>query len=259
MPISGFWKRAGLACATLLLCLLLAATATASKKVVQLRVLTSSGKTLADVHQRTGTTKIRASKKADCFGQDNPSSHKRYRLEGATALGVVKDAMASHERLRPLLVNDAFVADGFGLGVCSIGGFATVDFSYWYLAVNHVAASTGPDLIPLHNHDRVLWYLTSGSESGFPNELVLKAPDRVKPGNPFGVRVFSFAGDGTRTPAAGVMVPGATGPTDANGRTTEGGAPEGILRLKATGGPDDVPSAVEKVCVNADASQCPGQ
>ena len=51
----------------------------------------------------------------------------------ANALGILKDALESDHALRPLVLSDAFVDDGFGLGVCTIGGFTTVEFSYWDL------------------------------------------------------------------------------------------------------------------------------
>ena len=56
--------------------------------------------------------------------------------------------------LKPLMITDGFVDDGFGFGVCDIGGLETEGFSYWYSAVNGVSSSTGPDLIPVEEWRR---------------------------------------------------------------------------------------------------------
>ena len=61
-------------------------------------------------------------------------------MPGATALGAVRDALAGDRDLRPLSITDAFVDDGFGLGVCGIGGFESEGSSFWYLKRNHVGA-----------------------------------------------------------------------------------------------------------------------
>jgi hypothetical protein len=233
-----------------------AASATASTKWADVRVVTHTGRTLAEFRQYTGAVKVRASRQADCFGADNPSSGKRYRLRDANALGALKDATASDRALRPLLVSDAFVDDGFGLGVCSIGGFDTVGFSYWYLAVDHLAAQTGADQTPLHSGDDVLWYLTSGSESGLPRELSLRAPAQALPGKPFTVKATRYADNGKASPAAGVTV---TADGRSIGRTRSDGTLTATLSasasLQATGAKDDVPSNRVRVCVGA--GQCP--
>lgn len=232
--------------------------ASASTKWADLRVVTHTGRTLAELRQYTGSTTVRASHKADCFGSGSPSSDSRYRLRGASALGIMKDALGSDRDLRPLLINDAFVDDGFGLGVCSIGGFDTAGFSYWYLANDGVAASTGPDLTPLRNGDRVLWYLTSGSESGFPNELRLRAPARAHPGQAFTVRVLRIDGNGSRSPAAGATVSADGAPlgvTNGSGKLTTSLA--ATSTLQAGGGADDVPSGHVRVCVDSDLDRCP--
>jgi hypothetical protein len=258
MLIPGLRLSARIAGAALAFAVLAPATALAATKWADLRVVTHTGSTLAEFRQYTGATTVRASHRADCFGSDNPSSDRHYRIRGASALGIVKDALASDRKLRPLLVNDAFVDDGFGLGVCSIGGFDTEGFSYWYLAHDHVAASTGPDLIPLKNGDEVLWYLTSGSESGFPNELDLRAPARTQPGQPFTVQVHRTDGSGSRSPAAGAAVSADGAPlgvTDANGELTA--TLPSSSTLQATGTGDDVASNLVAVCVDDDHSACP--
>lgn len=232
------------------------ASALAGSKYANLRVVTNSGRTLADQRQYAGEMEVRASKKADCFGEEHPSSSKHHTLDKANPLGVLAEAAGHRRSMKPLLLTDAFVDDGFGFGVCRIGDFAIEGFSYWYLAVNGVGASTGPDLIPMHNGDEQLWYLTTGSEPGFPNELVLRAPPRARPGVPFSVRVTRVSGDGSSAPAEGVQV-GSAGPTDADGtaQVTLGDT----ASLRATGAADDIPSARLRVCVAADLSDCPAR
>jgi hypothetical protein len=257
MFTSGFRRGAAIA-AVVVAFLALSAPAIARTKWADMRVVTHTGRTLAEFRQYTGSTTVRATPKANCFGPGNGSSHKRYRLDGANALGIVKDALASKAALRPLWISDAFVDDGFGLGICSIGGFDTVDFSYWYMALNRVAATTGPDLTPLHDGDRVLWYFTSGSEDGFPRELALRAPASTRPGDPFTVRVVRFAADGKSSPAARALVTAGGEPV---GRTGANGTLEVSLadsaRLAATGTKDDVPSNRVRVCVSVKGGECP--
>jgi len=237
------------------------AWASAATKPVDVRVLTSAGKTFADFRQYTGTVHVDASHKAKCFGPDNPSSDKSYQVKGATLLGALADAAKRRKSLQPLLLTDAFVDDGFGMGVCGIAGtVAPFGFPapYWYSAVDGVASSTGPELTPVKAGDEALWYFTTGAESGFPNELVLKAPARVAPETPFDVKVVRVSpADGSTVPAAGVTVTGASAPTDASGSASEPGAAPGTLRLRARGTGDDVPSAVSEVCVDADPANCP--
>jgi hypothetical protein len=235
--------------------------ASAATKPVDVRVLTSSGQRFADFRQYTGTVHVEASHKAKCFGPDNPSSDKSYKIKGTTLLGALADAAEHSGSLKPLLVTDAFVDDGFGMGVCGVGGtVAPFGFPapYWYSAIDGVASSTGPDLIPLNGGEEALWYFTTGDEAGFPNELVLKAPARVAPDTPFDVRVKRISpGDGSSAAAEGVTVTGASGPTDASGSANEPGAASGTLHLRATGTGDDVPSAVVDVCVDSDPANCP--
>lgn len=257
MFISGFRRGAAIAAAVVAF-LALAAPAVARTKWADLRVVAHTGRTLAEFRQYTGATTVRATPKAKCFGRGNPSSHKRYRLDGPNALGIVKDALASEPALSPLWISDAFVDDGFGLGICAMGGFETVGFSYWYLALNRVAATAGPDLTPVRNGDRVLWYFTSGDESGFPRELALRAPARAKPGDPFTVRVVRFRANGRSGPAAGVRV---TAGANALGRTGADGRLQVSLpdsaRLAATGTADDAPSNRVRVCVSSKGGECP--
>jgi hypothetical protein len=257
MFISGFRRGAAIVAAVVVF-LALAAPAIARTKWADMRVVAHTGRTLAEFRQYTGATTVRATPKAKCFGRGNQSSHKRYRLDRPNALGIVKDALASEPALSPLRVSDAFVDDGFGLGVCSMGGFETVDFSYWYLALNRVAATAGPDLTPVRNGDRVLWYFTSGKESGFPRELALRAPASSQPGDPFTVRVIRFAPDGKSRPAPGARVTAGGEPV---GRTHADGTLEVSLAdsatLAATGTQDDVQSNRVRVCVRSKGGECP--
>lgn len=237
----------------------LAASASASTKWADLRVVTHTGRTLAEFRQYTGPVDVSASRKADCFGPDNPSSGKRYRLKSADALGILKDASASDHALSPLLVSDAFVDDGFGLGLCSIGGFDTAGFSFWDLIRDHLVSSQGAQFTPVQNGDSILWYLTSGSEpSSGPRELALRAPASASPNDPFTVTAVRFTSRGKPRPAGGVGV-------FAGGHRLGTTSADGELRirlgssalLEAVGTPNDIPSGHVAVCVSADSKQCP--
>jgi hypothetical protein len=251
--------RLGAAIAVAVAALLSAAgSAVAATHFGDLRVVTHTGRTLAEFRQYTGTTKVRSTKQAhDCFG--TRSSGKRYRLHGANALGILKDALASDNALRPLVLSDAFVDDGFGLGVCSIGGFETVGFSYWDLIRNDLTATTGAEFVPVRNGDDVLWYFTSGSEpSSGPRELVLKGPASKSPGEPFTVTVVRFTAQGKSSPAGGVGVFAGSrrlGTTNADGKLRVHLSSSAVL--DATGTPNDIPSNHVAVCVSANGTRCP--
>jgi hypothetical protein len=239
--------------------LALAASATANTKWADMRVVTHTGRTLAEFRQYTGSTTVRSSTKGDCFG--SPSTNKRYKMGDANALGIVKDALASNKALRPLVLSDAFVDDGFGLGVCTIGGFTTVGSSYWDLVVNHVTSSTGASLTPVHNGDQILWYFTSGKEpiSG-PRELVLSAPASATPGKPFTVRAMRYTSDGKSSPAGGVTVAAdgkSIGKTGSDGKLTAR-LPDSAM-LQADGTANDVPSNRVPVCVGAECPNAHGK
>jgi hypothetical protein len=239
--------------------LALAASATASTKWADVRVVTHTGRTLAEFRQYTGSTTVRSSTKGDCFG--SPSTNKRYRMRDANALGIVKDALASDKALRPLVLSDAFVDDGFGLGVCTIGGFTTVGSSYWDLVVNHVASSTGASLTPVHSGDQILWYFTSGMEpiSG-PRQLVLNAPAAATPGKPFTVKATRYTSDGKSRPAGGVTVMAdgkSIGKTGSDGRLTAA-LPDSAM-LQADGTANDIPSNRVRVCVGAECASVHGK
>jgi hypothetical protein len=230
-----------------------AGTASATTKPVDLRVLNGAGKTLAEQRQYTGTVTIKTDRHATCFGKGTGGSGKRVRAPGATALGAVRDALRWRRALRPLSVTDAFADQGFGLGVCGIGGYRAQGSSFWYLKGGHVGSQVSGSQFKIHSGEDVLWYLTPT----FPpsGELVLRAPARARPGVPFTVTVFAYADDGTRSPAQGVSVTGAAGPTDANGNATVS-LGVGTHALRATHSPD-IPSNHVAVCVNANLGRCP--
>lgn len=231
--------------------------AQAKSKYADVRVVTNAGNTLAELRQYTDDVKVKASEEADCFGPSNPSSNKKYNLTSPSVLGALIDASSSDHDLKPLSITDAFVDDGFGFGVCDIGGIETAGFSYWYSSANYVGASTGPDLIPVKNGDVNTWYLTTGDEAGFPNELVVKAPTRVTAGQDFTVKVTRFLSDGSKEPAAGVTVTGGSGGTTGPDGTVDVSVLEGTTSIGATGEGDDIPAAESPVCAAPMASLCP--
>jgi hypothetical protein len=195
----------------------LAATAPAPAATIpsDLRVLSTSGRVLADQRQYTGTTRIKTSPKAQCFGQGTGGSGKPARLNGPTALGLVADAAQTDRDLRPLSISDHF---DFGLAVCGIGGFVARQSKSWYLKVNHKNPQLGGDNVRLHVGDDVLWYLAPSFP--YPDELSLVAPVRVETAGNYTVRVFAFSDDGKRRAVEGAKVTGADLPTGADGRTT---------------------------------------
>jgi hypothetical protein len=236
------------------LVLLLPGAALAATKSVDLRVVNTAGKTLAEHRQYTGTVKIKADRQANCFGQGTGGSGDRVRVRGATALGAVRDGLAWDRDLRPLSVTDAFLDDGFGLGVCGIGGFESQGSSFWYLKGDHVGSQVSGSQLRVHRGEDVLWYLTPSFPP--PPELRLKAPARAQPGVPYQVTVYSYADDGTRSAAAGAAVTGAAAPTGAGGHTMVTSTEAGTDRLQATHG-QDIPSNRVKVCVDPDPARCP--
>ncbi len=163
------------ACA-LAVALALSATALAGARgggiPAKLRVLTTSGKVLAEEALSTGTTSISTSPKATCFGQGTGGSGRSVTIKGATALGLLAEAAKTDAALRPLLVTDHF---SFGLGLCGVGGNVPKSESEgWYLTVNHKSPPVGGSKVKLHPGDEVLWYLATSYP--YPEELALSAP-----------------------------------------------------------------------------------
>ena len=238
--------RLVIACALAVLLFASTAAIATAKVPVDLRVVGGGGKILADEALKTGTTSVPTSPKATCFGKGTGGSGKAVTIKGATALGLLGQAAKSTSTLRPLLLTDAF---DFGLGICGVGGYSATSKLSWYLKVNHKNPELGGEVVKLEAGDEVLWALEAYP---YPNELSLVAPEAVAPGVPFGVRVFSYSDKGKRKPAAGVAVTGASGPTDAEGRTTVTVAES--TTLVATHG-KDIPS--NQVSVSACAGMCP--
>jgi hypothetical protein len=240
--------RLAAACAlALALSLSIAASAVAKGISADLRVVGKGGKILSEQTLSTGTTTIKTSPKATCFGSGTGGSGKSVTIKGATALGLLGQAAKSTGSLRPLLVTDAF---DFGLGICGVGSDVVKGKASWYLKVNHKGATVGGELVKLHPGDEVLWDLAPSYP--YPNELALEAPESATAGSPFEVRVFSYDEKGKRKPVSGATVTGASAPTGADGRATVTLVEPSptIVALHATHG-KDVPArpAELSVCV----------
>jgi hypothetical protein len=223
--------------------------ATAASTTAQLRVVNTTGTTLADQSQVTGDVSIKTDPGATCFGPPGGSGN-TVNVPGPSALGIVKDASDTNAALRPLSITDQF---SFGLGICGIGGsaFNQGDSAFWYLKVNHVGAQVGGDQLPIKANDEVLWYLSPGFPP--PSELQLVAPPVAQSGKPFTVRVSAFSDSGQKSPVAGALVTGAQSPTGADG-TTAVTLTQGVA-LQALHGAD-IPSNKEIVCVVSAPKGC---
>jgi hypothetical protein len=225
----------------LVLSLSIAATAVAKSVSADLRVVGKGGKALTEQTLSTGTTAIKTSPKANCFGAGTAGSGKSVTIKGATALGLLGQASKSTGSLRPLLVTDAF---DFGLGICGVGANKVSGKASWYLKVNHKGATVSGDAVKLKPGDEVLWDLAPSYP--YPNELGLEAPDSALAAQPFQVTVYSYDEKGKRKPVSGATVTGASGPTDSGGKATV--TVSATTSLVATHG-KDIPSAAEEVCV----------
>src|SRR3954452_9703774 len=220
-----------------------------------LRVVGSSG-ALDDITQYSDTTTMPTSPQAECFGAGSGGSGQGVTVSGPNALGVVVEAAKSRGRLNPLLLTDKFVPDGFGLGVCGIGGQVAQGSAFWYTKGNHTGLQVGGSQFSIHTGDQVLWYLEPNFPA--PPELVLNAPISQPVGSPFPVQVLAYADDGTATPAAGAVISGGASPvtTDASGnaQVTTNGA--GVAQIQATRGAD-IPSAATAICAFTQPADCP--
>ncbi|HYJ21821.1 MAG TPA: hypothetical protein VEW07_07355 [Solirubrobacterales bacterium] len=242
--------RSAVVCAlALMLSLSITAGAVAKGVSADLRVVGKGGKVLTEQTLSTGTTAIKTSPQANCFGAGTAGSGKSVTVKGATALGLLSQASKSTSSLRPLLITDAF---DFGLGICGIGTSKVSGKASWYLKVNHKGATVAGDAVKLKPGDEVLW--SYAPSFPYANELALEAPERVESGVPFAVRAFSYDETGKRKPIAGAKVSGVSGSalavTDADGRATvtltaPGGVPQ-YETLQATHG-KDIPSPAEPV------------
>jgi hypothetical protein len=234
--------RLAAACAlALVLSLPIAASAVAKGVSADLRVVGKGGKVLTEQTLGTGTTTIKTSPKANCFGAGTAGSGKSVTIKGATALGLLGQASKSTASLRPLLVTDAF---DFGLGICGVGASKVSGKASWYLKVNHKGATVSGDAVKLKPGDEVLWDLAPSYP--YPNELALEVPDSALAGQPFQVTVYSYDEKGKRKPVSGATVTGASAPTDSGGKATVTISAPGPLI--ATHG-KDIPSPAEEVCI----------
>jgi hypothetical protein len=239
--------RLGAACAlALALSLTIAASALAKGVSADLRVVGKGGKVLTEQTLSTGTTKIKTSKKATCFGAGTGGSGASATIKGATALGLLGQASKSTASLQPLLITDAF---DFGLGICGVGKSVVSGKSSWYLKVNHKGATVGGEAVKLHPGDEVLWDLAPSYP--YPNELALEAPESATAGVPFTVHVVSYDEKGKRKPVAGATVTGAGAPTGSDGSASVTLTTPSLL--SATHG-KEIPAAAVAVCI---AGACP--
>jgi hypothetical protein len=238
--------------------MLVASPGTAAAQTVpsDLRVVSSDGQELTDVRQYVGKTVVPTSPEADCFGPGNKGSGNKVTQIGPDALSVVVEASAAKERLRPLLITDAFLDDGFGLGLCAVGGYEAPPAGFWYLKVNHRNPNLGGSLVTVGPDTETLWYLTPTFPPG--NELVLSAPVRAQPGVPVRAQVLAYADDGAASAATGAIILGAGAPATVD---STGGAnlifpTPGEFLLSATRS-GDIPSQSQSVCVASSLNQCP--
>jgi hypothetical protein len=260
--MNGFSGRRGGALFAVAATLLLASAGEAVAQTVpsDLRVVAPDGQELADVRQYVGKTVVPTSPDADCFGPGNQGSGNKVTQVGPDALSVVVEASAAKDRLRPLLLTDAFVDDGFGLGVCAIGGYEAPPSGFWYLKINHKNPNLGGSLVTVGPGTETLWYLISNSTfpDPPPSELVLSAPARTAPGVPVRVEVLAYADDGTASPATGAVVEGGSAPAtvDGSGGANVSFSQPGVPVLRATRG-GNIPSQALGVCVADPLTQCP--
>lgn len=252
-------RRLGLyACAvSFLFCGALAASAQAGTVPANLRVVTDTGKVLADVRQYTDTTAVPTSPQALCFIGGVGGSGKPATVFGPTALGSVADAAQSVPALNPILVTDEF---SFGLGICGFGGVsAKSDFSnFWEVRVDHKVSSLSGDKAQVSSGDDVLWSLVPATFDPMFNpisepELSLQAPARTTPGAPVTATVLEYSPAGFLRPAVGASVTGAASETDAQGHVQMSLAATATLTATRAGA---IPSRSIGVCVKAKLKRC---
>lgn len=226
------------------------AVAAAKGPLAELRVVGAGGKVLAEKPAPMTKVSVKTSPKATCFGPGSGGSGDPVVLKANTAMGLLANGAKTIAALRPLLISDAF---DFGLALCGIGSSVAKGSSSWYLKVNHKSLEVGGEVAKIKPGDEVLWALvkTEAPDFAYPDELGLVAPDTVKAGTSFTVRVFAYDGKGKRTPQQGAKVTGAAEPTGADGRTTVTLGKPARLIARAAG---EIPSAREAVCVGG---KCP--
>lgn len=230
----------------LLMTLAFAAGASGAGFKANLRVVGAGGKVLAEQDVATADTSVKTSPKATCFGAGTGGSGKSVTIKGNTAMGLLARGSKLLSSLQPLSISDHF---DFGLALCGVGSSVAKGKSSWYLKINHKSLEVSGDAAIIHPGDEVLWDLAPSFP--YPDELVLSAPNSVKAGVPFTVRVLAYNEKGKSKPAAGVKVTGASAPTSGDGRTTVTLMKPAKLIARASG---EIPSAREPVCVGG---KCP--
>ena len=248
-----FVRRLGFTYSIVVAALLGAAAAAPASTPVELRVVDSNGRTLAQQTQYTGSVEVETDPAANCLGQGSSSA--TVEVEGPTALGVLADGRDFNRKLNPLSVSNA---SQFGLGVCGIGRAIAPSTGFWYLKHEHAAAQVGGDQLQLSDGDQVLWFLDSNFNDEPPEELVLKGPARARPGTKFKVKVVAYGDTGGFVPAAGAEVTNALEPTDASGNASVRIPNEGPRTFQATR-PGDIPSNELTICFEVDLDRCPAQ
>lgn len=246
MPRITPFRPAAACLLALLLTLAFAAGASGAGFKANLRVVGAGGKVLAEKDIATANTSVKTSPKATCFGAGTGGSGKAVTLKGNTAMGLLARGSKLIAALSPMLISDHF---DFGIALCGVGSSVAKGEASWYLKVNHKSLQVGGDSAIIHPGDEVLWDLAPSYP--YPDELVLRAPDAVKAGTPFKVRVLAYDEKGKSKPASGVKVTGASAPTGADGRTTVTLSKPAKLIARASG---EIPSAREPVCVGG---KCP--
>ncbi len=205
----------GLVLGLLMLFAFVAAPANAAEKVSStVRAVTTKGRILVDKKLTTGTTSVKSSSKAACFGPG--STNASTTVEGPTALGLLARASKSVSSLRPLSITNA---SDFGLGVCGIGGFIARPTGFWLLKVNHADAQVGAEAVVLRKNDVTLWYQVADFSEPNPDELFLEGPAKVKKGAKPKVRVFAYNSKGRRKPVEGAKLSVGGALTDSKGYT----------------------------------------
>lgn len=246
MPRITPFRLAAVCALAVSLTLAFAAGATAKGFSADLRVVGAGGKVLAEKTVSTADTAVKTSPKAECFGAGTGGSGKSVTLKGNTAMGLLARASKTTPALSPLLISDHF---DFGIALCGVGSSVVKGKASWYLKINHKSLEVGGDSAKIKPGDEVLWDLAPTYP--YPDELALEAPNAVKAGQSFKVKVLAYDEKGKAKPAAGVKVSGASAPTDAGGRTTVTLTKPAKLIAQAKG---EIPSAREPVCVGG---KCP--
>jgi hypothetical protein len=240
-------SRLAAACALALsLTFAFAGVAVAKGPLAELRVVGTGGKVLAEKPAPMAKASVKTSPKATCFGPGSGGSGDTVDIKANTAMSLLANGAKTTAALRPLLISDSF---DFGLALCGVGSSVAKGKASWYLKVNHVGQQVSGDAAKIQPGDEVLWTLAPSFP--YPDELALTAPNSVKAGATFTVRVWAYDEKGKRTPQAGAKVTGAAAPTGADGRTEVTLSKPAKLIARTA---EEIPSAREPVCVGG---KCP--